>query len=209
MTTKKIIGLALTLTAVGFVLYHSVYFENLTERRQKEMMKNFDPQQLVDYFWTNEKDSILAKCIDLDLFHELLGGSYALLVEQHGRKASVGDNACFLVCGAAKVEQVSEKNIAFVYGGARYAMPCKLIFSNTARDALGYFKIENFENSMDYNTVSAELNRRIVQEIIGDKCKSLAAGAVVEFTGAIDVSSDRLPLKEAEIIPLKFEVVSQ
>jgi predicted lipoprotein len=208
MTAKKIIGLALALTAAGFVLYHSVYVENLAERRQKAMLKNFDPQQLVSYFWENEKDSILSKSVDFALFNDLLNANYALLAEQHGRKASVGDNTCFLVCGTAKVEQVSDKSISFACGSTRYTIPCRLIFSNTARDALGYFKIEDFENSMDYNTVSTELNRRVVEEVIGSKCASLQAGATIEFVGAVDVNSDRLPLQEAEIIPLKLEIVS-
>jgi predicted lipoprotein len=208
MTAKKIIGLALALTAAGFVLYHSVYVESLAERRKKTMMKSFNPQQLVAYFWTNEKDSILSASVDFDYFHAQLGSGYAQLAARHGRKVGIGSSACFLVKGAAKVEQVSDKCILFVRDSTRYCIPCKLIFSNTVRDAVGYFKIDDFENTMDYNTVSTELNRRVVEEVIVGKCAGLSAGATVAFTGAVEVNSDRLPPKEAEIIPLKFEVVN-
>jgi predicted lipoprotein len=83
----------------------------------------------------------------------------------------------------------------------------KFIFGNAARDASGYFKIDEFENTMDFNAVSTELNKLILTRVI-TKLDSLSAGRTIKFYGALEINSENIP-KEIEIIPLKIEAVDE
>lgn len=209
MKRKKIIYL-FVLTALGiFVAYNSIYIENLDTKRQKDMVKDFNPEELVDYFWKNQLDKILSAALELETFDALLSNNTEYLIKQYGRAVGITSNYCFLVKGKSKINRINPEKLSLDFkGNTQYKVLMKYIFGNTARDATGYFKVEDFENTMDFNTVSSELNSRILNEVVSGKYDTIRTGSSINFFGAIEISEIDLPGEEIDIVPLKMDIIS-
>ena len=201
---KKRFGLSAISILVVVALYHSVYFEKLDAKKQKESVKNFNPRERAEYFWNNELDEVLESAIDLESFDSQLADNAEALMRNHGKAVGITSTYCFLVKGVAKQAQpgAEEIPVELTSGHADYRLKTKYIFGNTFRDAAGYFNIDDFENTMDFNALAAELNRLILNKVI-TKLGSMPPGKIIEFYGALEIDSENMP-KEIDIVPLKI-----
>jgi len=209
MNYKKLL-IALGLVFIGsFVVYHSVYFEKLDAKRQNELVKNFKPNELVDYFWKNKLDDILKNALEIRVFDSLLQANPEQLIAKYAKTVGISSNYCFLIKGQCKVENVTLYRVIIDYKGyVTYNIPIKFIFNNTARDASGFFKVDNFANSIEFNAISSELNSRILREVINKKISAIKTGSLIKFSGAVEIDKEA-PAKELDIVPLTFEVINK
>ncbi|MDP3683898.1 MAG: DUF2291 family protein [Ignavibacteria bacterium] len=193
---------------VVVALYNSVYFEKLDSKRQQETKKNFNPKESVDFFWKNKLDEILKSAIDLKLFDSLVAANPNILIKQYGKSVGITSNYSFLVKGLAKTVAPGAEAIPVIitHGNARYKLFIKYLFGNSARNATGYFNIDDFENTMDFNAVATELNSLILKKVIANKLNSLTPGVDIKFVGALELNSENIQ-KELEIVPLKLEII--
>lgn len=206
---KKTISIPLISVLALFGLYHSVYFEKLDVKKQKESVKNFNPREKAEYFWNNELDKVLASAIELETFDSQLAENPEALMQDHGKSVGITSTYCFLVRGVAKQVQPGAEEIPvdLTDGRAEYSLKTKYIFGNTFRDATGYFNIDDFENTMDFNALSTELNKLILTRVI-TKLDAISPGEAIEFYGALEINSENLPQK-IDIIPLKIETANE
>jgi len=204
---KKYISIFVICLLVIVVLYNSVYFEKLDAKKEKESIKDFDPKEKAEYFWNNILDEALKSAIDIKLFDSKLADNPEELIRQHGKALGITSTCCFLVKGLAKqVQPGSEKiPVEVLDGNANYNLQIKYIFGNTARNATGYFNVDDFENTMDFNAVANELNRLILDSTI-TKLDSLSPGETIKFIGAVGINLENIP-KQVDIIPLKLEII--
>jgi predicted lipoprotein len=204
---KKVLIVLITILISAFVIYRSVYFEKLDAKKQRDLMKNFNPKELVDYFWKNQLENVLKTAIALNEFDSLVKVNPLLLAKKYGKTVGISSNYCVLVKGEVKVKKDELGNLAVLWdGNAEYTIVAKYIFSNTVRDASGCFNVDNFQNTMDFNAVSAELNKRILKEVIANKADSLSDGSKISFAGAIEVNTESVA-KKLEIVPLKLCII--
>jgi predicted lipoprotein len=204
---KKYIHIAVIILLAGIALYHSVYFEKLDAKKSRDAMKHFYPKEKAIYFWENDLDELLTSAIDLKQFDSMLANDAGKLTSEHGKCVGITSSYCFLVRGAAKVTSPDSKEmpVELTDGHAEYTLQIKYIFSNAARDATGYFNIDDFENSGDFNALSTELNT-LVLEREASKLDSLSEGETIKFIGALEVNTENSP-KQIGIVPLKIEAV--
>ena len=204
---KKYISIAVIILLAGAALYNSVYFEKLDEKKEKESVKNFNPKEKATYFWDNELDQLLTSAIDLKLFDSQLADNSEKFTGHHGKSVGITSSYCFLVRGISKLTSLDSEKIP-VYladGNIEYNLQIKYIFSNAARDATGYFNIDDFENTMDFNALSTELNKLVLDREVS-KLDSLSEGVTIKFIGALEVNTENIP-KQIGIVPLKIEAV--
>ena len=206
---KKYISLFVTSVIVATVLYNSVYFQKLDMRREKEEVKKFNSKEKAEYFWETKRDEVLESATDLKAFDTQLTANHEKLIDQYGKSVGITSIFSFLVQGYAKYTPTESGKIPLNISHSRfnYLLRTKFIFGNAARDASGFFKIDDFENTMDFNAVSTELNKLIITRVI-TKLDSLSAGRTIKFYGALEINSENIP-KEIEIIPLKIEAVDE
>lgn len=204
---KYLIGSIIFLLAV-FVIYNSVYFEKLDYKKDQERKKNFNPKESVDFLLNNKLDAILESAISIKYFDSLLVANRNELITKYGKSVGISSNNSFLVKGetSTTLPDAEEIPITLANSGAKYKLRLKYIFGNTARDAVGYFKVDDFENTMDFNSVATELNSHILKDVIADKFKTLQEGTKVKFIGAVEINSDNIS-KELDIVPLKIEII--
>lgn len=188
-------------------LYNSIYFEKLDEKKAKESIKNFNPKEKAKYFWDNKLDELLKSAIDLKVFDSQLADNPKSLIHQYGKAVGITSTYCFLVEGYAKqaLQGSEEIPIKLPDGYAQYNLQTKYIFSNAARDATGYFDIDNFENTMDFNAIATEINKLILERVIA-KLDSVSPGETIKFIGALEINSEDIS-KQIGIVPLKIEAV--
>lgn len=190
---------------VIIALYHSFTFEPLDVKRMRESIKAFNPKEKAEYLWDNKLDEILQTAIDLKSFDAQLADDPNALIQQNGKAIGITTVISFLVKGAAKqaLPGADEISVEIQGGCAAYNLQIKYIFGNAARDAIGYYKIDEFENTMDFNAMSTEINRLIVQrELV--KLDSIQPGETMQFVGALEINSENIP-NQIAIVPIKIE----
>jgi predicted lipoprotein len=206
MNYRKVLTISLTILIGLSALYNAIYFEKLDARKQKELVKKFKPKELVDYFWKNQLSKVLNNAISIELFDSLVKVNPTALAKQYGKTVGISSNYCVLVKGEVNVKMDESGDLIVIdKGNSDYKIVAKFVFSNTARDATGYFNVDDFQNSMDFNAISTEINARIVKDVLS-KLASLPANFKVRFAGAIEYSIESVS-KSLEIVPLKLEVL--
>jgi len=203
---KKYLGIFAACVLLVAALYNSVYFEKLDAKKEKESLKAFNPKDKVEYFWNLKRDEVLESAIDLKAFDSQLQENPEKLIRQYGKSIGITSTFSFLVKGIAtqRKSESGEIPVEISNSFADYNLQLKFIFGNAARDATGYFNIDDFENTMDFNAIATELNRLIKEREIA-KLDSITPGKTIKFFGALEINSENIP-KRVEIIPLKFEV---
>lgn len=195
------------LLVAAVAVYNSVTVEKLDVKRDREKVRSLSPKDLATNFWNSKLDDVLQSAIALETFDSLLAVAPRALMQQHGKAVGITSLHCFLVKGSALFGQPGTETLPVVFKGKgrTYHLLMKRIVGNAARDALGAFNIDDFQNTMDFNAVATALNALIQERVITDGRLSMSAGQMIRFVGAVEVQAEGGP-KEIAIIPLKLEV---
>jgi hypothetical protein len=209
MNYKKIVIAVIILFLGVWVLSKSVYFERLDAKRKKDLIKSFSPKEAVDFFWKNKLNEVLKDALPLTTFDSLLNTQPDVLIKKYGKTMGVTSNYCFLIKGTITIGPgKGDESPVIIKNKRTYSLLRNYIFSNTARDATGYFKVDDFDNIMDFNSVSSEINTRILNEVIAKKLDALTNKDIIHFTGAVEINSEMQSQTELEIVPLQMEITA-
>lgn len=209
MSKKNIIRLAAGIIALVVCVYFSIYIENLTEHRERLAGQTFSPEQMLDKFWNQDLNRLFEEALDLETFQSMLASNPQELIEKHGRTLGIGAPYSFIVKGQYSVGEATDESVSLFTPSSRfrYKMLTNHIFSNTVREASGSFDIDDFENTMDFNTISAGINNRILSDIVGPVKNQLQDGTRISFYGAVDVHPRKLNQTDFELVPLKIDIL--
>lgn len=189
------------LTAAAFAaVYFSFYTENLTERQKREEMSRYNPEQLVNKIMKDSLASLEQKALSISMLAEGIKNNAEEFAKTHGKVLGIGSPVFYIVKGECHDAKLADgEEIHATADGISIKIPIKHIFGNNARDASGWFNIDNFKNTMDFNAVSAEMNKYITKETAG--FKMLAEGQTVTFVGAVAVPLHSSDISTLEITP--------
>ena len=202
---KKIVTWTLRILAVVAVVALSIQLEPLDQRASE----TFDPTQDIEAFWSDELPELLQgyRVVDADLFRAELKNNRKLLVDRYGSTLGIGAPYSMLLGGEFEVVAVGEELTHIrTAQGAEFDLRTNYIFGNTVREATAAFSIDDYENTMDFNLVSSELNRRIIEQVIAPQRDQLAVGVRLQVVGAIDLPQEGLPKGRFELIPLTLNL---
>lgn len=203
---KKMIKWGAWCLATVIVVLLSVKIEPLDEHTTQ----TFDPAKELETFWTEELPQLLLsdRIVDADLFRAELKNNRKLLVDRYGSTLGIGAPYSMLIGGDFEVVEVGEELVHIrTSQGAEFDLRTAYIFGNTAREATALFSIDDYENTMDFNLVSSELNQHILQEIIAPLRDALIQGARLHIVGALDLPQEGLPKGRFELIPLTLKTL--
>ncbi|MBQ7162125.1 MAG: DUF2291 family protein [Bacteroidales bacterium] len=181
---KTIIYLVAALAALWF----SFSTENLTQRRQREALNDLNADQLVEVMMQDSLAALSQRAVSLESLAAGCGDE--AFARQHGRVLGIGSPTFYVVQGQLdQVQRVGDEIRGFC-GGQAIVIPVKHVFGNTAREASGWFNIDDFQNTMDFNAVSAALNACIAAKL---QQFSPATDGKVNYLGAVAVVDGRFP----------------
>ncbi|MBP3574729.1 MAG: DUF2291 family protein [Prevotella sp.] len=189
------------LTAAAFAaVYFSFYTENLTERQKREEMSRYNPEQLVNKIMKDSLASLEQKALSISMLAEGIRNNAEEFAKTHGKVLGIGSPVFYIVKGECHDAKLADgEEIHATADGISIKIPIKHIFGNNARDASGWFNIDNFKNTMDFNAVSAEMNKYITKETAGFNMP--AEGQTVTFVGAVAVPPHSSDISTLEITP--------
>lgn len=186
-----IIGLAIV------ALWFSFYTENLTERKRREEMKELKPEQLVSMLMRDSLAALEERAIALEELVKHVGEQD--FAQRHGRLLGIGSPTFYVVKGESDQAQVINDEIHASVNGIALTIPLKYIFGNTARDASGWFDIDDFQNTMDFNAVSAAMN-----DYVAKRVKTYQGDGRMKFLGAVAVKDGEID-QALTVIPYQLK----
>jgi predicted lipoprotein len=189
------------------VLYNSVYFMKLDEVKASSQSKDFDAARYAREFWNNKLMANLNKAVELTALFDQLSLDEDGAFDTHSHALGIGNLRYFLVSSRGTVKSVDDDAITVALDGGKakthVTIATEFIFGNAVRDATGLINIDEFENTMDFNNVSAEINSIIRKDVLPALKKDVVEGDILEFTGAIELNRENFDLLSVEVVPVR------
>jgi len=199
--SKLLVGALLFFVALWFAFYT----EPLSERKAREALKQYNPEQLVEHHWLNSMPQLASEALPLAQFVQQLQADPEALRQQSGRLLGIGSNVYYVVTGDADDVTFADNEFCFSIEGVACHIPTKYIFGNVARDASGWFDIGDFQNTMDFNSVSACINQRIKEQVVGPLLADAQSIGCCHFCAAVEVKPGQRRVDSLVLYPYIFE----
>lgn len=210
---KKPLKYAISLIALMVIAYHSVYFKKLDEVKAASSDEQFDAASYAHKFWNNQLIPGLNKAIEISKLLALLKTETEKAFNEYSNALGIGNIRFFLIEGQGEIIAIRENDVSVLVKGDTSQHVIKIateyIFGNAVRDASGLISINEFDNTMDFNNVSAEINEIIRTEVLPPFKASVKKGSVVQFTGAIELNKEHVNLEDMEVIPVQLKILEK
>ena len=202
----KAIKYIISIIVILVIAYNSVYFKKLDEVKASQSAKEFNAAAYAQTFWNNKLIPNLDKAIDISQLTAMLSADPAKTFDTYSHALGIGNLRYFLVKGKGVITSVNEDDVSVLLDSSKQSitLATEYIFGNAVRDATGLININEFNNTMDFNNVSAELNKIIREKVLPPFKQQAKKGDTIEFTGAIELNKEHLDLSKIEIIPVKI-----
>jgi predicted lipoprotein len=207
----KAIKYIIAVVLIVLVAYNSVYFKKLDEVKASQSAKEFNATQYAQTFWNNKLIPNLDRAIDITQLTAMLSSDAAKTFDTYSHALGIGNLRYFLVKGKGITTSVNEDDVSVLLDSNKQSITIatEYIFGNAVRDATGLININEFNNTMDFNNVSAELNKIIREKVLPSFKQQAKKGNAIEFTGAIELNKEHLDLSKIEVIPVKLSLITR
>jgi predicted lipoprotein len=225
---KKVCKYAVATVIIAFLVYHSVYFENLEDIKEQRRRGTFDALEYARDFWNNQLFSVLDKAVDVKELIELFNTNMNEAVKRYGKAPGVSRSYAYLIRGNGKILTITEDFLEVSIREPQANPDIKItsgfyIPGNAVRDASGLIDVSEFSDTMKFNEISGEINKIVVKEVIRPFLeKKPKVGKTIKFFGATQVAQDATEEKlfgqlvsgatEAKefqlvtVVPIRFEL---
>jgi predicted lipoprotein len=207
---NKVLKYIVAIVALIIVLANSVYFKDLDEVKAAALSGQFDAAAYAKGFWDNKLMPNLNSAIDLNKLVPLLKMSPDETFEKYSNALGIGNIRFFLVKGEGKIISINENDMSVLVKSDSTQNVIKLateyIYGNAVRDAPKAVFINDFDNTMDFNNVSAEINKIIRSEVLPPFMTQAKEQGMINFFGAIELNKTHLNLDSIEVIPVSLKV---
>jgi len=200
---KNIVGALIA----GIVIYNSIYFRPLDEKLAEEEVVVFDVLNFVDKMWDADLLTTYDSATDFTILLNLLVNEPNLAFEKEAQALGIGNIGYFKVQGEGIVLSVNENNVMIKVGDRIVEIETEFIFGNAVRDASGLIKINDYDETSDFNSISESINDKIRNEVVPPFKLKVAKGDRIVFKGAIELNNAHLNLDQPEVIPVSLQIV--
>ena len=205
----KAIKYIISIIVIVAIAYNSVYFKKLDEVKASQSAKEFNPYAYAQTFWNSTLIPNLNKAIDITQLISMLSTDPEKTFTAYSHALGIGNLRYFLVKGEGTITSINEDDISVSLDSNKQSitLATEYIFGNAVRDATGLININEFNNTMDFNNVSAELNKIIREKVLPPFKQQAKKGNTIEFTGAIELNKEHLDLSNIEVTPVKITLM--
>ena len=209
---RKYLKYLVILIVVGFVLTNAVYIKKLSEVQAATLTKKFDAESYAHTFWAEKLIPSLNKAIEIDTLVARLKKQPEKTFNAYSHALGIGNLKYFLVKGNGKVLSVGENSVTVLVNSATaknvIEIATEYVYGNAIRDASGIISMNEFDNTMNFNEVSAGINKIVRTKVLPDFIATVKQGATVQFAGAIELNKKHLSLKEIEVVPIALKIIN-
>jgi predicted lipoprotein len=226
--------ISLVAVVVGVILCFLIWPLAFTvvsvEKVQQEIKSEaFDPVVYVDKIWDSKiVPTINEKAVDLSLIlgeMKLDSNGFAkkedlsTIAQKYGL-ITVGEAHVYMVKGMGQVVNVDTQSTTGIMEIQLdgYTGPVKVLIyigpripsdETSVRDAVGFINFGDFREQTEYGKVGAEINKRIIAQVLAPLNIGQLQGKNISFFGAMTIRTFNLiniDLKRVTIVPIKIEV---
>ncbi len=200
---KRVIKYILVGVVICVSLYNSIYIENLTEVKEKHGKSKFDAKGFANTFMTSEAKSL--KGIATAVFLDELAKDVTAYCEAQGNKLGISNSYYFVVESDAVVRYIGDENVivSLIDGkDQNIKIAIDFIFGNAIREGTKMANISDYQNTMDYNNISVELNNYVRENIIPPFKENVKIEDTIHFKGAVKVNVKQVNLDDLRVIPI-------
>ncbi|GAA4730180.1 DUF2291 domain-containing protein [Flavisolibacter ginsenosidimutans] len=210
---KKSLKYIITVAVILIVAYNSVYFKKLSEVKAAASSKQFDAVAYAQNYLVKKLPVALNKAMEVNELTGLLQSNPKEAFDKYSHALGIGNIRFFLVKGRGEITKI-EDDATFVLVKKDSAsqvikIATEYVFGNAIRDASGLININEFNNTMDFNNVSAEINKIIRRDVLPPFKAGAKKGDRVEFTGAVELNQVHLKLDNIEVVPISLKIVNR
>jgi predicted lipoprotein len=201
----------------------------IAEVEQVQKSEAFDPVVYVDKIWDSKIiPTINEKAVDLSLIMGEMkpdSNGFAekddlIAIAQKYGLITVGEAHVYMVKGTGQVVNVDTSSSTGIMEIQLdgYTGPIKVLIyigpripsdETSVRDAVGFINFGDFKEQTEYGKVGAEINKRIIAQVLTPLNKDQLQGKTITFYGALTIRTFNLiniDLKKVTIVPIKIEV---
>lgn len=194
------------------ILTNSIYIRKLSDVNAASTKKKFDSERYASEFWTNKLIPSLNKAIEINALTGLLKKEPEQTFKKYAHALGIGNLKYFMVKGSGLVQSVDENSIAILVTTPqdknKVSVETEYVYGNAVRDASGIIRMNEFDNTMDFNEVSAEINKIIRTKVLPGFKANVKKGDSVQFTGAIELNQKHLNLVAMEVTPIAIKIIN-
>lgn len=206
---RKKIKILLMVTLILIAFMSSISVHNLDEVRVRAAHGEFDAASYAQEFWENKLIPNLFESVEITHVLELLKKNPEKAFRDHSEALGIGNIRFFMIQGEGEIAHVGEDNITVVIPSnsseIRIRIATEYIFGNAVRDASGKIDLQEFEETMNFNMVSAEINKLVRQNVLPILKNGAEVGKKISFVGAMELNKEQVNLEDTEIIPVFVE----
>tara|TARA_R110002050_G_scaffold53118_2_gene120847 strand:- start:92507 stop:93130 length:624 start_codon:yes stop_codon:yes gene_type:complete len=200
---KKIIKYIILAVIVIVSLYNAVYFESLDKVKKGQNALVFNAKEYASAFMSNKIE--LLPAINANEFLIEAAKDVKSYAEQNGKKLGISNDYNFILEGNVTVVFIKEENVIVELNEnkeQKIKIATDFIFGNAIRDGSALADIGTFQNTMDFNNISVELNNIVRETIVPPFVKTVKEGDTIYFKGATKINVKKPNLNELKVIPL-------
>lgn len=204
---RKWIKCIIIAAIIALVGYNSIYFKKLSDVKAASKATTFDAVAYAHNFLHKTVPANTDKAIDLAYLSQTLISSprkaFALSHAQNN-----GNTRFFMVKGQGEITKIDEENVYLKVPGVlpKVLLATEYIIGNAARDGSGLISVDEFNTTMEMNTVSEELNKLIRTQVLPPFKSAAKTGATVSFTGCMELQQNKAVPDSLEVIPLILNI---
>jgi predicted lipoprotein len=191
----------------GLVIYNSVYFRPLDEKLAEGNEVAFDAKSFVDGIWFTDLLAVYDSATDVTTLLNELRENPASTFTNKGQALGIGNIGYFKVQGEGTVLSINENNVLLQVGGEIIEIETEFIFGNAVRDASGLIKVNDYDETADFNSISESINDKIRKDVIPDFRAGVKQANKVRFKGALELNKAHLNLSQPEVIPVSIQII--
>jgi len=208
-------ALALVLTVCRVTVVHDA-----PPRSDAEVSGLADMSVAQRYCAENWESTILpaieANAIDLPTFMDGVRGDLAALGTQHAKRANETSPWSFCLKGRAKVVEVEDPDRVTrtrllldvePYDGQAdaYVQVSSVIRTNAVRDSVGFLKLDDFANQVEFAELTTAFNARIQADLVKQLDAVSLIGKEIDLLGCVSITG--AAGEEILIVPVRLDVV--
>lgn len=206
----KIVKYAVLFIIAAVLLYNSIYFESLSEHQATQEPAEFNSPRYGLEFWKKLQHKLI-DAVPAPTLLALLHRDMQTAITKYGRTLGVSSNHSYLLQGSGTLLKITDDallvSIQPPATQADVAIATAFIFGNDIRDASGLVAVSDFPSTMEFNTISSEINKMVSNTVLPPVLARAQVGQRIRFGAATTVSEDDPQLTPLRIVPITLEIV--
>jgi predicted lipoprotein len=188
---------------------NSIYFRKLDE--MKSASSKFDAKAYARKYFNDRLMPSLSNGVDINQLMGMLQNNREQTFDKYAHALGIGNIRYFLITGQGRVTSVNENDVSVLTTAdsnqKSLRIATEFVFGNAIRDASGKIDINEFANTMDFNTVSSEINKIVRTEVLPPFKGRVKNGDSIQFAGAIELNKVHLNVEDIEVIPVQLKII--